>query len=114
MGLQQHRHIKDCDCLDVRKCHRERLEETLRQLESPTNMKWRPSVYFELIMLNKKNQVTLFENEENILLEKAINKNTILVSIMHANNEIGSIQPIKKIGSLCKKHNIIFHVVLSK
>ena len=27
-GLQQHRHIRDCDCLDVRKCHRERLEET--------------------------------------------------------------------------------------
>ncbi len=43
-------------------------------------------------------------------IKKSINSNTLLVSIMHANNEIGSIQPIKKIGSLCKKHNIIFHV----
>ena len=53
-------------------------------------------------------------NKEGIVdtkdVEKAINKDTILVSIMHANNEIGSIQPIKKIGALCKKHNIIFHV----
>ena len=41
---------------------------------------------------------------------QSINKNTILITIMHANNEIGSIQPIKEIGALCKKHNIIFHV----
>ena len=31
------------------------------------------------------------------------------VSIMHANNEIGTIQPIKEIGLLCKKYNAIFH-----
>ena len=43
-------------------------------------------------------------------IEKMIDSNTVLISIMHANNEIGTIQPIKQIGALCKKNNIIFHV----
>lgn len=42
-------------------------------------------------------------------IEKAITDNTVLVSIMHANNEIGSIQPISDIGKLCKKHGVYFH-----
>jgi len=42
-------------------------------------------------------------------LKRAIRKNTKLVSIMFANNEIGTIQPIKKIGEICKKKNILFH-----
>ena len=42
-------------------------------------------------------------------LEKAITNKTILVTIMHANNEIGTIEPIKKIGEICKKHNVFFH-----
>ena len=42
-------------------------------------------------------------------LEKNIRKDTILVSIMYANNEIGVIEPISQIGSICKKHNIVFH-----
>lgn len=42
-------------------------------------------------------------------LKKALRKDTILVSIMHANNEIGTIQPIKEIGKLCRKKSIIFH-----
>ena len=41
---------------------------------------------------------------ENLLKEKQA-----LVSIMHANNEIGVLQPIKEIGELCKKYNSIFH-----
>ena len=42
---------------------------------------------------------------------KAIRPDTILVSIMHVNNEVGSVQPIKEIGSLLKKHSrILFHV----
>jgi|SRR5690554_3994867 len=42
-------------------------------------------------------------------LEDTINDKTILVSIMMANNEIGTIQNIKKIGSLCKEKGILFH-----
>lgn len=42
-------------------------------------------------------------------LEKALRDNTILVSIMHANNEIGTIQPIKKLYEICRKNNILFH-----
>lgn len=59
-------------------------------------------------------EVTLLDvNKEGFIdlkvLEKAITKKTILVSIMHANNEIGTIQPIEKIGAVCKKKRILFH-----
>ena len=43
------------------------------------------------------------------VLEKEIRKDTILISIMYANNEIGTINPIKKLTELVHKHNIIFH-----
>ena len=59
-------------------------------------------------------EVTYLDVDENGIvdieaLEKNIRKDTILVSIMYANNEIGVIEPISQIGSVCKKHNIIFH-----
>ena len=47
-------------------------------------------------------------NPESIL--NAITDQTVLVSIMHANNEIGTIQPVKCIGEICKKNNILFFV----
>ncbi|MBO6120101.1 MAG: cysteine desulfurase NifS [Lachnospiraceae bacterium] len=43
-------------------------------------------------------------------LEKAIRPDTILVSIMYANNEIGTIEPIKEIGEICRKKGVYFHV----
>lgn len=42
-------------------------------------------------------------------VEEAIREDTILVSVMMANSEIGSIQPIKDIGALCKEKKILFH-----
>lgn len=43
-------------------------------------------------------------------VEDAIRDNTILVSIMMVNNEIGTIEPIKEIGYVCEHHGILFHV----
>lgn len=52
-------------------------------------------------------------NKEGIInledLEKAIKPSTILITIMHSNNEIGTIQPTKQIGEIAHKHNIPFH-----
>ncbi|MEE1312824.1 MAG: cysteine desulfurase NifS [Lachnospiraceae bacterium] len=42
-------------------------------------------------------------------LEKEIRPDTILISIMYANNEIGTIQPIREIGAIAKEHQILFH-----
>ena len=53
-------------------------------------------------------------DEEGIVLvedvRKAIRPDTILISIMHANNEVGAIQPIVEIANLAKEHGITFHV----
>lgn len=42
-------------------------------------------------------------------VERALKPSTILVSIMYANNEIGTIQPIKEIGKILRKHKAVFH-----
>ena len=59
-------------------------------------------------------EITYIDVDENGIvkldeLEKAIREDTVLISIMFANNEIGTIQPIKEIGEIAHKHNIIFH-----
>lgn len=43
-------------------------------------------------------------------LEKALSPDTILISIMHVNNEVGTIQPVEEIGKLAREREIIFHV----
>ena len=42
-------------------------------------------------------------------LKKAVRQETILISIMFANNEIGTIQPVKEIGQIAREHGILFH-----
>ena len=59
-------------------------------------------------------KITYLDVDENGIvkldeLEKAITPETILISVMFANNEIGSIQPIKEIGAIAKEHGILFH-----
>lgn len=46
-------------------------------------------------------------NPEDV--EKSIRPDTVLISIMHANNEVGTIQPIAEIGAIAKENNIVFH-----
>ena len=48
------------------------------------------------------------------LIKKEIRKDTVLVTIMHANNEIGVIQPIKAIGDICLQHGVYFMVDASQ
>ena len=59
-------------------------------------------------------EITLLDVHEDGLvrpeeLEQAIREDTCLVTIMYANNEIGTIQPIRVIGAVCRKHGIPFH-----
>ena len=44
-----------------------------------------------------------------VQVEKAIRPDTILVTVMCANNEIGTIQPIREIGAICRKNGVLFH-----
>ena len=73
------------------------------------------SVLHTLSYLEKKGyEVTYLSTDEKGIidineLKSAIREDTVLVSIMFANNEIGTIEPIKEIGKLAREHNILFH-----
>ena len=73
------------------------------------------SVLHTLSYLEKKGyEVTYLSIDEKGLidineLKSAIREDTVLISIMFANNEIGTIEPIKEIGKLTHEHNILFH-----
>lgn len=67
--------------------------------------KWLETKGFEISMV----RVDRYGRVDISDLRKKIKKNTILVSIMHANNEVGTIQPIKEIGGICRKEGILFH-----
>ena len=60
---------------------------------------------FNITYLNVDSQGMISLQE----LESKINKQTILISVMFANNEIGTIQPIEEIGKIAKKYGILFH-----
>jgi cysteine desulfurase len=47
-------------------------------------------------------------------VKNAIRKDTVLITIMHANNEVGTIQPIQEIGAIARKNNIVFHTDASQ
>ena len=59
-------------------------------------------------------EVTLLDVHENGLVtpqqvREAIRPDTCLVTVMYANNEIGTIQPIREIGAVCREHGVLFH-----
>ena len=80
-----------------------------------TNIEHRAVIDVLDFMCSKGIEITYVPVDKQGLLDveklnKKIKSNTKLCTIIHGNNEIGTIQPIKEIGNLCKKNNIIFHV----
>ena len=67
--------------------------------------KWLESQGFYVTYLPVDDKGVVDLNE----FRKFINPKTILVSVMHANNEIGTLEPIEEIGKICKKYNVPFH-----
>lgn len=67
--------------------------------------KWLEKQGFEITKL-KVDKYGLISPED---VKREIRKDTILVSVMHANNEIGTIEPIEKIGKICKEKGVLFH-----
>ena len=67
--------------------------------------KWLETQGFYITYLPVDNTGVVDVNE----LKKFINPKTILVSVMHANNEIGTLEPIEEIGQICKSFNVPFH-----
>ena len=93
------------------------LEHQNRGKHIITSQTEHPSVYEACQSLEKLGfKVTYLPvNEEGIVslteLQKSIRKDTILISIMHVNNELGTIQPIEEIGEIAKEHpKLFFHV----
>lgn len=68
-------------------------------------MKYLENIGYEITYLSvdKYGKINLEE------LDESINNNTLLITVMMANNEIGNIYPIKEIGQIAKRHNILFH-----
>lgn len=69
---------------------------TLKKLE-------KEGFIIELLPVGEKGTITAQQ------VEDAIDDNTCLVSVMYANNEIGSVMPIKEIGEVCKRKGVFFH-----
>lgn len=67
--------------------------------------KWLETQGFEVTYLGVDKEGFVDPRE----LEKAIKDDTIIVSIIHGNNEIGTIQDLKRLGEICRKHDVYFH-----
>jgi len=67
--------------------------------------KWLESQGFEITFLPVDSKGTVYPE----ILMNAIRQNTILVSVMSANNEIGTLEPIDDIGRICKEKGVLFH-----
>lgn len=67
--------------------------------------KWLEKQGFEITYVNVDEDGVIKTDE----LEAAIRPDTILISVMAANNEIGTIQPLKEIGAIAHKHGVLFH-----
>ncbi|MBN2454902.1 cysteine desulfurase [Candidatus Woesearchaeota archaeon] len=67
--------------------------------------KWLETQGFETTMLPVDNEGFVSPEE----LEKAITDKTILLSVIHGNSEIGTIQDLQALGEVCKKHKVYFH-----
>jgi cysteine desulfurase len=94
-SIAQNYFEKDCQIITVKTEHKCVLE-SCHELEKEG---------FKVTYLDvSEDGIIKLSDLENLLKEKPA-----LVSIMHANNEIGVLQPIKEIGKLCKKYNSIFH-----
>ena len=79
------------------------------KIEHPSvlnSCKWLEKHGFEVsyISVDKDGTVSLDE------LEKTVRPDTILISVMMANNEVGTIQPYKEIAAIAKKHGVLYHV----
>jgi len=80
----------------------------ISQIEHPCileSAKWLEKQGFKVTRLQVNKQGLVAPND----VKKAIRKDTILVSVIHANNEIGTIQPLEKIGKICKEKGVPFH-----
>ncbi len=75
-----------------------------------SSAKWLESQGFKITRLTV-DKYGLVDPED---VKKAIKKDTILVSVMHANNEIGTIEPIAEIGKICHERNVSFHTDASQ
>ncbi|MFX1315034.1 MAG: cysteine desulfurase family protein [Promethearchaeota archaeon] len=72
-------------------------------VENPCKQLEKRGFKLTFLSVNKYGLIDLKDLEENVT------DKTILISIMYANNEIGTIQPIKEIGEIAREHDVIFH-----
>jgi len=104
-GSESNNAALKCIAFSLKKIGKHIITSNIEHPSVLESCKFLESIGFEIsyIDVNKEGIIKLDE------LQKAIRKDTILISIMFANNEIGTIQPIEEIGKIAHKNNIVFH-----